>query len=102
MRGRARYLAALTTAVVLLVFVGVAFGFTSADWEPRALKWQNVACTQATLNSKESLATNQKIALCFALSRLEEDKTYANRVTTALEETGVPILEVPGIVKLES
>jgi hypothetical protein len=74
MARRTAVVALVTVGAVIAAFAAVAFGFTSADWEPRAIKWQNAACTQATLSSKESLATNQKIALCFALARAQEDK----------------------------
>ena len=60
--------------VVILGIAGVAAAFTSSDWEPRATKWENTACTEALLKSTESVANNQKIALCYALDELQGDK----------------------------
>jgi hypothetical protein len=59
-------------AAVVLVAAGVAYALSSADFQPRASAWQSKECTQALLNSKETAATNQKIALCYALAKLQD------------------------------
>jgi len=59
-------------AAFALLGAGVAYALTSANFEPRAMAWQAAACNQTLLNTKESLATNQKIALCYALSKAQE------------------------------
>ena len=58
-----------------MLCVGVAFAFTVTKLEPRAKKYEEAVCTEPLLKSTESAANNQKIALCFSLGRLQEDKS---------------------------
>jgi hypothetical protein len=59
-------------AAVGLAAAGVAYALSSADFQPRASAWQSKECSQALLNSKETAATNQKIAVCYALAKLQD------------------------------
>jgi len=55
-----------------LIGAGVAYALTSSDFEPRATAWQSSTCDEALLKSKSSAANNQKIAICYALAKVQE------------------------------
>jgi hypothetical protein len=71
---RRRLVAVGAITALTVLFVGAAFAVTTAEWEPRTTKWQESICKESLLKSTESAANNQKIAQCFSLSRLQEDK----------------------------
>jgi len=74
MTRRRRLWAASAVFAAMLVLAGAAFGLTTGELEPRANEWQGKTCTAALLKSTLAKA-NERIALCYALNRAQEDKT---------------------------
>lgn len=81
------------TLAVTLLCAGVAYALTSASFEPRAAAWESSTCNEALLKAKESAATNQKIATCYAVAKAKEQQATITSLQTAvakLESTQAP------------
>jgi len=74
-----------------LIGAGVAYALTAASFESRATAWQAATCKESLLTAKVTAANNQKIALCYALAKTQEQgASIANlqAAVTALETQG--------------
>lgn len=88
-----RYLLIGVVAALLLATAGVAYALTSASFEPRAAAWESSTCNETLLRAKESAATNQKIATCFAVEKAKEQQSTISSLQASvakLESTQTP------------
>ncbi len=64
--------------VGILSLSGVAYAFTSTDFNTRAQAWTTATCTQALINSRNNLSNNQKATICYNFLRANEQQNTLN------------------------